>query len=67
MKHRKVTGPGDGVCFATMTKLKKRGAQWRSRTQRIGSSIEASYFAPRFGLTKQEAVAIIGQAANPTE
>jgi hypothetical protein len=50
-----------------MTQLKKRGAQSRSRMRRIETAIEASYLAPRFGLTKQEAVAIIRQAASPTE
>ncbi|MCG7508260.1 hypothetical protein [Mesorhizobium retamae] len=48
-----------------MTKLKKRGTLWRSRARRIETAIEASYFARRFGLTKEEAVSIIKDAAAP--
>lgn len=45
-----------------MRKLKKRGALWHARARRIETAIEASYFAPRFGLTKEEAVSIIKAA-----
>lgn len=48
-----------------MTKLKKRGPQWRPKARRIETAIEASYFAPRCGLTKEEAVALIEAAAMP--
>ncbi len=48
-----------------MTKLKKRGRQWRPEARRIETAIEASYFAPRCGLTKEEAVALIKAAAMP--
>lgn len=50
-----------------MTKLKKRGAQWDPKARRIETAIEATYFAPRCGLTKQEAVAIIRDAAAPAK
>lgn len=45
-----------------MSKLKKRGTQWRSKARRLETAIEASYFAPRLGITKEEAISIIRKA-----